>query len=509
MLKRIICAGGLAILSMGFGGIALAQDAPPGEIQIVRWDVLLNQGGADAIKKVGTPFKSDSQLYQGMACSGFELRQAVMAEIGNGGVVAMGRIMTFAKAIDESGSFRILPGVHESFYNGIKPNQVNAQFDALSSHEAYTRIGLDETNFSGRDIENITVSQIKISASIIYEGDLKGGDALAFMMPITMKSNKTFYIFTIWETFKSPESTSDLFQSVTHSTWWVANGPEKLRKMERVLNNWESQASHKVTDVPPAFEKKLSEGKTLKLAAICRPSDAFYCWWDGLGIAVSGAQNFDVNFKSDGTPYKGLVALLEMSDTGPELDLRTPVTRPILIQSSSTPPNQHFDSSLVAFIPDGATTLDVGVPLGPWIELAQMKVEDEKEIDGITYKTSASFPGGSPAPPVASNLSLITLHQSQPIDGILTLTAVGPDGREAKSMLGRGEMLTNKNPREVRGISVYEFAGIKLKDVKYFRLCERKTQWVTFSGFATQPVTPVKTDISSDDLSTTKQIQPE
>jgi hypothetical protein len=42
--------------------------------------------------------------------------------------------------------------------------------------------------------------------------------------------------------------------------------------------------------------------------------------------------------------------------------------------------------------------------------------------------------------------------------------------------------------------------GVALRDVQYYRLCRRKLQTVTFKNFALQPLTPVKTEFTPDEL---------
>jgi hypothetical protein len=66
------------------------------------------------------------------------------------------------------------------------------------------------------------------------------------------------------------------------------------------------------------------------------------------------------------------------------------------------------------------------------------------------------------------------------------LTAVGEDGKETGPTYVT-EIVFERNRERQEKKTQPNFSGVPLEKVKYFRLSQRKRQWVTFEGYATEP----------------------
>jgi hypothetical protein len=496
----------------------------PGEIQIARWDMLLNQAGADAVKKVGTPVDTKSELYQGMTCNGFEIRQAVADAMTNGGVEQAGRNLTYGQSFNGNDNLNIPQGLNLTYYNNPARNGLRMSAFFQQSNDSFQRhagdalhVTLNESQFNGQMITGNRPTQIKVPATIQYDGDLSAGQAVAFIAPLT-SGTQTYYQLTVWETFHAVPEVMQMFQMERNSGWWCQNGPSKLRKWTGVALIWESQADHLADDVPAAFVKKLDDGKELRLVALSRPSDAPFCWWDGDGKAVSLDQNQGFN-NFDGDPPAGLQAIVELRGPSRENQMRTPATQPVdlnngvngrmvngpimvngqIMYMNGAMSDVPFNESNITTIPEGSTQVDVGIPVRDWKELAQLNLDEDKVIDGVTYGVH-SVPRNVPSQ-VAARLFQVILQVSAVTDNNLAISPVGPGGKEAFSNAYRPEMFFRRSAVGRPNLSmVQQFQGMALDDVQYFRLCERDRQWITFDHFAAQPQTPVKMDFTSDDL---------
>jgi hypothetical protein len=361
------------------------------------------------------------------------------------------------------------------------PNH-NVSFTRTSDGQLH--IKLSDTNFRASIAEKRQWINLNSNPSIEYEGNLAAGGAAAFMWTITAPSQEVYYQLNVFETFKARQSAMQLMQNEQNAGWWCQNGPAKLRKWAAVAQIWESQAAHRADEPPAPFVQKTKSGKEIRLLAFCRPDQNPFCWWDAQGNPVWGVDNSGISMT--GSQPKGLFAMVDVKEANKDHFLQTPATQPIGKPYAFT----HID--------DGATEFKAGAAADDWTELAQMNAGDSNDVDGVTYEIMK--------PPTvnaeASHFQVI-MQISQFPQNISRLSAVGPDGKEIPSTdinFGAvGFVGPVWTPRSAFR-AIMTFNGIALKDVQYFRLSQRVRQWVTFSDYAQQPLTPVKTDFTPDEL---------
>jgi hypothetical protein len=499
MISKRLAIGLLLLLP--FASAASGQPAPaidetpeiesqvPGQVQLVRWDVLLDQGGADAVNKVAQPIQTASKVYQGLTCSGFELRQAIADAMANNGVEEVSQHISFGQR-GGGDSLNLLR--FAIVYLGNTKFPMGPQLFASPDHnDTFTRtsdgqlhIKLSESNFRASIAEKREWINLDSNPSINYEGNLAPGDAMAFMWPITAPSQKVYYQLNVFETFKASQAAMPLMQNEQNAGWWCQNGPAKLRKWAAVAQIWESQAAHPADQPPAPFVQKTESGKEIRLLALCRPDQNPWCWWDAQGNPVWGVDNSGISMTN--AQPKGLYALVDVKETNKDHPQRSPATQPADKPYAFT----HID--------DGATEFKAGAAVDDWTELAQMNAGDSNDIDGVTYELRKP-----PTANVEASRFQVFLRSSRFPQNILRLSAVGPDGKEIPSTdinagpVGfAGPAWTPRSTFE----AIMTFNGLALKDVQYFRLSQRVRQWATFSDFAQQPLTPVKTDFTQDEL---------
>jgi hypothetical protein len=476
----------------------------PGQVQLARWDMLLNQAGADAVKKVAQPADSTSKTFAAMTANGFELRQALADAITNNGVEHVSQNMAYAQSYgDPSGSSLMIPqGMFLNYYNnGRSQNRSNIQLSGNAQQSADSvlreagdkiKIKLNEQQFNMQINEGGRNStRVRGTMSIQYDGELNPGDAVLMLAPITAPSKTVYYELIVWETFKADSAAIQLFQNERDSGWWCQNGPAKLRKWAAVASIWEAQASHEAEKVPAKYIKKLDDGKEIQLLGLCRPSDAPFCWWDGDGNAISNGPNNNVGYEGD--PPTGLWAAFEVTGSGKEYRMEHPATQPINDNNNNPPEDQPYSQMEATLVGDGTPQVEIGVTVGPWIELAQVNVGDTKQFEGVTFTITRPQSQGQ------QNF-YVQFGQDKSSDNVFALSAVGPDGKEANSysyeqaiQFGHPTFTGNRS-------MIAQFQDMAMTDVQYYRLCERKRQFVTFDGFAANPLTPVKTDFTPDEL---------
>jgi len=485
-------------------GTDQVESQVPGQVQLVRWDMLLNQVGDDAVTKIAQPVDSASKTFAAMTCNGFELRQALADAITNNGVEHVSQNMTYAQSFgDPSGSSLMIPqGLFFNYYNnGRNGNNANFQLNGNSqqTNDSFLREAGDKVKIKLNDtLSNMQMSEggrnwtrIRGTMSIQYDGELNPGAAVLMVAPITAPSKTVYYELVVWETFKADSAAIQMFQSERDAGWWCQNGPSKLRKWVAVASIWEAQAAHDVDNVPDKYVKTLDDGKKIRLLGLCRPSDAPFCWWDGDGKPISNGPNMDVSF--DGDPPQQLYAAVEVVGTGKEMQLQHPATQPVDNQNNGNyPADQPWNQQQASPVPD-TNSLEVGALIGPWIEVAQMNAGDSKDVDGVTIQIT------NPRSQGQQNFFL-EISQTNDSDNVFAISPVQADGKEADSYNYSQEIMFGHQAFKGTRRMGESFQGMALTDVQYYRLCERKRQYVTFDGFAQNPLTPVKTDFTPDEL---------
>jgi hypothetical protein len=506
MNTKSTCAIVLTLLSCV--SIARAQEQMPeiesqmpGEIQIIRWSVLLNQTGADAVKKILQPIQTASKGYESYTCNGYELRTAITDANTNKGVEGFDGDTDYAQTAADS-SLKMYP---MRFFDLYRPDPTRAHLDGGTEkgEETFSRvpgdrmhIKLNDSQISAGMIEARRQKLFKDLGSIQYEGDLAPGDAVAFMVSVVGPSKTTYYHLYVWETFKAEPVLVDIVEQYRDAQWWCENGPAAARKLAAPAALWESQANHSAGAAPADFVKKLDDGKELSLIGLGEPWTTRFCWWDGHGQPIFDVPRRYVGLQpgrmNEVPPPNEIIALIQIKGPGSEYHLISPTTQPI-VDNQDKERETYLEFAFVK-VEAGATELSATVPVGPWQEAAQMNAGDTKEIDGVSYQIATPRANGE------KNIAL-AIQLSAPLgDYLPCISAVNADGKEAVSMTMQWfPPILFESDLDPHAIQM-QLDGMALKDVQYYRLCRRKLQTVTFKNFALQPLTPVKTDVTPDEL---------
>lgn len=471
---------------------ALAQRAPSKSevIQLARWSMILNQAGADQIAPVGRPLVTTSLVYEAITCDGDELRHAVRD------AMQAGNLARNSPRIDMAENW---PGQTKLFFiDGLALGAADRPGD---------RVMIGGTIGGGDDCQRVAADRVHLKLSypkmrldineltdrwrwsglpgqaIDFESDLPAGQAVAFLGKFIAASGAPYYHLIVWETFKAEAQHMEYIRNQHNAEWWCQNGPAPMLMWADAARVWAAGATHSSTQPAPAFERTLEDGKILRLAALTRPSRWPFCWWDAQG---NPAAAYNGMIALSGDPPQGLWAAVHVKGSGEQqYPLMTPTgkRRPLAAEYNDI----HSER-----IADGDTSIEVGVLVGPWKEMARLQPGESRTIDGVTYRIEL---------PSAFGDMQFVVHFTRTgvLDNEDCLTAVGQDGFETEPYV---EQIVF-GPRNVATRTVKEqpnFHGVPLEKVKYFRLTQRKRQWVTFSGFATQPKALPPTAVTAEQV---------
>jgi RNA polymerase sigma factor (sigma-70 family) len=461
------------------GPVVLEEDESKveGEVQMVRWDVVLDAEAEDLLNSVATPATTASAFYKAMMGQGASLRRAVREARAAGWLAYGSRDMAFARK--PADTFPLAFGFHVWFngprdqegarvmvLGGASQENSLAQLDRLPGGGLATRLNITQLEIDiadpiGRWARN------REAKSMVYDGTLSAGQAVAFVGKYLAASGRTYLHLVVWETFKAdPRAMFDIARQ-SDAAWWCERGPATMRAWADAGRAWKARARHAAGDVPPPYALALEDGQLLRLVSLARPSSWPFCHWDARGEPVEGMTGI---IPLEGEPAEGLWATLVASGT-PELMRRR--------QPLNPPGGYHPDESHAARIDDDPTTLEVGVLVGEWKELARLKVGEPATVGGVQYLIDR--------PNQFSPTSfLVHFHQSGVLEHQDCLIAVGNDGKEVEGTRVTPIVVGRNREEQVRDDQP-NFHGIPLADVKEYRLMQRRRQWVTFQNFARTP----------------------
>jgi hypothetical protein len=143
----------------------------------------------------------------------------------------------------------------------------------------------------------------------------------------------------------------------------------------------------------------------------------------------------------------------------------------------------------VSKIPDGATQIEVGIPLGPWKEIARLKYGESAEVDGVRYQMDAKV----------NPFNWIDVTVSGLVNDVIRVEPGYTDGTASDFRVNNGGEIKwgrDLSPGVVK-ISVPTI-GSRGRRFDYYEIKWRKRQFVSFGGFATQPMVAPKSDLSAE-----------
>ena len=142
---------------------------------------------------------------------------------------------------------------------------------------------------------------------------------------------------------------------------------------------------------------------------------------------------------------------------------------------------------------------DVGVMVGPWIEIASMKQGETKTVNGVSYQIPGPFGG-------EHSLVMFKLKRSGVLENEDFVTAVTRLGGEVECT-GNPRQISvtghNSSPRTVEDEIIFP---LTLDQVAYFRILQRKRQWIHFSGYAAEPSHLPPQNVTTEEVQHANQI---
>jgi len=448
----------------------------PGQIQLVRWEAVLDDAGAKAMNDLLTPLNTDSKVFRAATANGAKLRDLVASLRTQGNVINLPNILAFA--IQEPDGSLFLPFETANFLNNPDSVVINPKLDHLGS---FTRKDQNHLHFdlNYRDFKMPAMlltggasvnPNILSHVSMVAHTDLTAGDAIAFLADIAV-DGKNYHRFIVWETFKATPRQIPFFRQESVS-WWCAHGPAPLRTWADEALRWQSKTTHPASVVAPEFQKKLSDGKIVRLTALDNGAAGPFCWWDARGDPVVGPTD---QISLVGYPTNALFGAIEVSGNAGENSLADPLSG----QNSSTG-GEAFDQTYTMGLSQPVARVDVGILVGPWIDCGDLPLNKTVSITGTNFRVEPQ--------PQRGNAFYANLTMTGGRDFADFITAISRHGQEAgPENLQLAQMLAINRASLPRTASMTGEYRLLLDDVKTFHLYRRKREWVRFGHFALLP----------------------
>jgi hypothetical protein len=439
----------------------------PGSILVARWNALLDHQSAASIEALGTAQQSESRVYQAMTMSASALRNALAEARSRKGVLATGSTVDFGKS--ESGDNQLKIGQPLAVQLVVRtPRRITLQsdwsgFDAFDPTDRNSvHIVLKHANLGlqlSEEPQKPNAATEPSEQSIMYDGRLKPGEALAFLGTFTDASGTNYHHLVVWEAFRAEGWEAPNIGregSGISAEWWIKYGPAKLRALADVAAVWASRAKHAPDDPPAAYSVVLDNGAGARLLGFCEPSNYNFCWWDPAGNPI------------DAPMHMGLQSF----------GLRRPYTYAIEIRGSTTEPETplppangkkaaaDWKLTIAGFRPSDRIETILGV--GPWKDVGELNQDQSLTVDNVTYNMATM--GGV-------RFKYARLQRNVSSNDRMTLSLVSDDGNEI------GPDWTDNGPK---GAEV-GFSRLPQSGVKMFHLWLRKGHVVTFADFALSP----------------------
>jgi hypothetical protein len=493
-ILAVIVAGVIAICSTAFAEDTQTEAQVAGDIRVARWDVILNDNGLESIDSTANRVvHTASVVYSAALFNADALRAAVNAAAAVNGFEGGSQTMGYTSI--EGVDMNHMPPLFFNYSRG-RIKQVGVQGVAAGT-EAYKKnddghiyINLDHANF------NISINTFDPSrgvndrmpqdkpATISYDGQLSLGDALAFSAVVKDKAGMSYRHIIVWEPFKAETRYERDFRAIKGSERWCQLGPKGIRHSADIATVWASHAKHDPSTVSAKWEQALEDGKVIRLTGITRFDKWMYCWWDADGQPVLGSDD-SISYLSNDIDHSVRFST-EITGPSDEWKKQTPVSLPGQYLAQHTGPfSFHFANNL-----DVSGEAVIGVPVGEWEQVGEINKGGTIRVGDVTYMLRDIRPAGD-------NQLYVLLYPASGVtrkDDFVTISAVSQDGREIDTYSVQ-PITSYSQSRSYSG-----FQGISLNNLKTFHVWRRKRQWVTFSGFATEPVTPPNDQITATEL---------
>jgi hypothetical protein len=460
---------------------------PSPRILIVRWSLLLNETGLDAVKQLDSqPVKSDSKIYDAAIYSAEALRGAIAQAKDSSGLEAGSPDVAFAlpfpgglnlqRALqiqswqdrDTRVSFGGFANGNES-WSDAPQNQIHGKLRYQTIH-----VDLTESDNRGQPTP-------PIDGSISFDGNLSAGQALVYVAPINAASGNIYDHLIVWEAFTGEPWQVAYLQSIQDSVWWCQNGPDQAIDLVNNAAVWAARATHDADSAPDAYQQKLEDGKIVAVAAICNLEKWPLCFWDGAGQPVYEPNQIDLNPFNISDPSQAWVTL---HGDKSEWKASSPLGKSQ--QANQTSPYTYSDT----FDVDPTGQVVIGISTGPWSEIGEVKPSGSILINGTKYRLRRLESMGE--------TGIYTLFNSNRGaifgDASVALTAVLKDGTEVDA---------DQAPAALIGLNwgtdSPSFQSITKDQIKTFHVWTRKRAWITIANVPDQPADEPKADATQAD----------
>jgi hypothetical protein len=259
----------------------------------------------------------------------------------------------------------------------------------------------------------------------------------------------------VWEAFAATPREAEAMSTPRDAGWWCRHGPQTLHEWAEQASEWSGSVGGRPLGAP-SIERKLDDGESLWLVALTRPAQWPFCWWDPSGNPAGASANA---FPLDGDPPAKLMVQVVVANSPRNLGQLDP---------------QDWNSIINCYpVPENAKNFEVGVPIGPWEKVADLKDGQTSTADGI--QDQILFDPES-------------RHHYLQIAGVLNdafrAVPINADGSQQSFGASR-ELKWDKEsqPRTEKIFLPFD------QEPASFLVQRRHRQFVTFSGFATQPGT--------------------
>jgi hypothetical protein len=470
---------------------ASADESQPGVIQIARWDVLLTEGGMDPFDQLDRKsVETTSKVYQAAMYDAAALRGAVNAAKSLGGLEGANQNMATSYSNDPSHIY-----MNQSLYFGYYNNQdqkagING---SANGRESLDIVDGGAAVHLSMDLQNIRLqihdagqswSQLQETPAIVYDGKIAPGQALAFRGALKSPQGQTYYHLIVWDVVRTEPRYQQNMQNVQSPEWWCQLGPDGIRAATDVSLVWATKAKHEPSQVSPKWERKLDDGKTLKLTGITRTDKWLYCWWDADGQPIAPTTSVGLSSYAQRQPPAWFT--VELRGGADEWAKATPTNHP---GDEQRQVNTGEYNSSATFTTNEKGEAVVGVPVGDWQQLGEIKKGGSIKIDNVNYRIRQTNANGDQG-------FYVYLQRDRGADNgdLIALSAVSVDDKELDSSYL--PQLVGEN----YGMSMPQFNGMPLAKLKVFHVWKRKRQWVRFTDFAKEPAESPPAQVSAADL---------
>jgi hypothetical protein len=450
----------------------------PGAVLVARWYALLDDNAATAVKALGTPKESDSKLYHAMLFKAAALRDAVARANNRKEVLATGREVDFGKSqpgdnrmeIDPSFFIRLMARSPRRVTLEIDPSTpaVFDQFDPPDQDSVHIVLQHPDLKLTLTELPPKANSATQPSEqAIMYDGQLKPGEALGFLGTYTGASGTNYHHLVVWEAFRAEDWQASSFEGGASGIpidWWIANGPQKMRTLADISVVWASRAKHAPDNPPAAYSVILPNGAGVQLLGLCRPSRYNFCWWDGAGDPIDAPMH--TGLSAYGPRDNGLHYAAQFRSSTSEPDTPVPSDN-----------DRAMDQGWRLFATAVRTPASLKFTLGegPWKQIGELNSNQPLQVDRTTYSITAKNDQGN-------DRLRVNFNRSVTDSDLMALTAVSDDGSEIGSWAG-AFMNEGSNTRSASVV----FNKLSLDHVKTFHMWLRKGHVVTFADFAQSP----------------------